>query len=440
MLSRSAGTLAEGFDAIEFSGPGPAVVAVSGGSDSLALLFLLKARLERTGQAKPVIAVTVDHGLRAESAREAAWTGAVCRDHGIAHETLTWTGPKPDAGIQAAARTARYDLLGRFARRAGADFVLIGHTLDDQRETVLMRSWRGEGSGLAGIAPATFARADGNGVWFVRPLLGTRRTSLREYLSGNGIKWIDDPSNLRADFERVRARNLLKILAPDDPMPVRLDAMRHDAAAGRLALGRRAARLLETHVREVTPGLFLLPDALLGDADREAVTHVLRIAIAFAGGSAHLPPLDRARALAERAAAEKRFRTTIARVLVDRRDAGAWLLREARNIGAGKDDGTFDNRYVAAGGAEMRLPDPAEVARRAAGLAGTGAPASLVRAALARQPFATAGTTARRLLHPWARLVPLVDLEPANAIAFIAGTGKVAPPPYKGPIERLIQT
>lgn len=438
MLSRSAGAPAEGFDAIEFSGPGPAVVAVSGGSDSLALLFLLMAHLERTGQAKPVIAVTVDHGLRTESAREAAWTGALCRDHGIAHETLAWTGPKPDTGIQAAARTARYDLLSRFARRAGADFVLIGHTLDDQRETVLMRSWRGEGSGLAGIAPATFARADGEGVWFLRPLLGTRRTSLREYLSGTGIKWIDDPSNLRADFERVRARNMLKILAPDDPMPVRLDAMRHDAALRRLALGRRAARLLETHVREVMPGLFLLPDALLGDADREAVTHVLRIAIAFAGGSAHPPPLDRARALAERAAAEKRFRTTIARVLVDRRDAGAWLLREARDIGPGKDDGTFDNRF--APGADLRLPDPAEVARRAAGLAGTGAPASLVRAALARQPVTPAGMAPRRLLHPWARLVPLIDLEPANAIAFIAGAGKVAPPPYKGPIERLIQT
>ncbi len=126
------------------------VLAVSGGPDSTALM-LLAARWAKARKKSPrLIAVTVDHGLRTESAREAAAVRRQAAKLGIEHRTLRWTGRKPKTGLQEAAREARYRLLGEAAREAGASCILTAHTLDDQAETVLIRLTRG--SGLTGLA------------------------------------------------------------------------------------------------------------------------------------------------------------------------------------------------------------------------------------------------------------------------------------------------
>jgi tRNA(Ile)-lysidine synthase len=115
------------------------VLAVSGGPDSTALMWLA-ARWRDALKAKPsLIAVTVDHGLRAESAREAAAVKKLAGTLGVAHRTLRWRGRKPATGLQQAARHARYSLLAQAARDAGATHILTAHTLDDQAETVLIR-------------------------------------------------------------------------------------------------------------------------------------------------------------------------------------------------------------------------------------------------------------------------------------------------------------
>ena len=126
------------------------VLAVSGGPDSTALM-LLAARWRAALKAKPkLVAVTVDHGLRKESKREAAAVARLARKLKVAHRTLRWTGAKPATGLQKAARAARYRLLAHAARQAHAAYILTAHTLDDQAETVLIRMSRG--SGLTGLA------------------------------------------------------------------------------------------------------------------------------------------------------------------------------------------------------------------------------------------------------------------------------------------------
>lgn len=126
------------------------VLAVSGGPDSTALM-VLAARWRNALKAPPkLIAVTVDHGLRAQSKGEAAGVGRLARMLGLAHRTLRWTGKKPTTGLQQAARQARYRLLAEAARKVGAAHILTAHTLDDQAETVLIRMSRG--SGVTGLA------------------------------------------------------------------------------------------------------------------------------------------------------------------------------------------------------------------------------------------------------------------------------------------------
>src|SRR4051794_29062019 len=141
----------------------PAIVlAVSGGPDSIALMWLAARWRRALARGPRLIAVTVDHGLRSEAAREARDVKRVARSLDIPHRTLRWTGTKPKTGLPAAAREARYRLLAQAARKSGATHILTAHTRDDQAETLLMRMLHGSGiAGLAGMARET----EREGVW-----------------------------------------------------------------------------------------------------------------------------------------------------------------------------------------------------------------------------------------------------------------------------------
>jgi len=129
------------------------VLAVSGGPDSTALLMLAARWCAALKRGPQLLAVTVDHGLRAQSAAEANSVKRLARKLGVPHKTLRWTGRKPSTGLQEAARETRYRLLAEAARKTGAQHVVTAHTLDDQAETVMLRLARGSGlSGLAAMA------------------------------------------------------------------------------------------------------------------------------------------------------------------------------------------------------------------------------------------------------------------------------------------------
>lgn len=184
-------------------GASRAAIAVSGGSDSMAMLHLAFEWAKAVQNPPQFVVLTVDHNLRAASATEALQVGAWCAEFGLQHEILNWQHQMPTTGIQAKARQARYDLMTAWCAGHGVPVLMTGHTADDQAETVLMRSSRtSTAASLAGIWP----ERDWNAVRVIRPLLNLRRGELRNYLKKRGLDWIDDPSNHDTRFERVRVR------------------------------------------------------------------------------------------------------------------------------------------------------------------------------------------------------------------------------------------
>ena len=191
----------------------PAIVlAVSGGPDSIALMWLAARWRRALARGPRLIAVTVDHGLRAEAAAEARDVKRLARSLDLPHRTVRWTGAKPRTGLPAAARAARYRLLAQAARAHGATHVLTAHTRDDQAETLLMRMLRG--SGIAGLA-AMARESEREGVRLARPFLNVSKSQLIATLKKAKIDFADDPTNRDTSFTRPRLRGLMPVLATE---------------------------------------------------------------------------------------------------------------------------------------------------------------------------------------------------------------------------------
>ncbi len=186
------------------------ILAVSGGADSIAMMHLVARWAEQHPDTVRALTVaTVDHGLRPESRKEAEWVTSEARALGLPHEVLTWQGEKPVAGLQDAARQARYRLLSDLGSRQGVAEpvgIVTAHTEDDQAETFLMRLVRGSGlDGLTGMSESRMLRP-GASCRLLRPLLRVSSARLKATLEARGLNWIEDPSNDCDRFERVRLR------------------------------------------------------------------------------------------------------------------------------------------------------------------------------------------------------------------------------------------
>ncbi len=215
----------------------PAIVlAVSGGPDSIALMWLAARWRRALARGPRLIAVTVDHGLRAEAAREARDVKRLARILDLPHRTVRWRGTKPRAGLPAAAREARYRLLAQAARVCGATHVLTAHTRDDQAETLLMRMLRG--SGIAGLS-AMARESEREGLRLARPFLNVSKAQLIATLKKAKIEFADDPTNRDLNFTRPRIRTLMPVLATEGG-----DASNLARLASRLARANAAVEVL----------------------------------------------------------------------------------------------------------------------------------------------------------------------------------------------------
>ena len=241
------------------------VLAVSGGPDSTALMWLAARWRDQLEKPPKLVAVTVDHGLRKESAREARAVARLAKSLNVEHVTLRWTGRKPKTGIQEAARNARYRLLSEEAHRQNAMHVLTAHTLDDQAETLLFRMARGSGvSGLVGMR-----RLDGIPVagakpaHLVRPLLDVPKARLIATLKAAKVGYAIDPTNSDPRFTRPRLRKLMPSLAQEGLTAERLGKLgkRLDRVEEALFVALNAAQLA------LCPGPWPDGDPLSADAE-----------------------------------------------------------------------------------------------------------------------------------------------------------------------------
>ncbi|MEG3618477.1 tRNA lysidine(34) synthetase TilS [Magnetovibrio sp. PR-2] len=266
--------------------PNTIAVAVSGGADSMALCLLAHDWAQDNGV--KVCAVTVDHGLRTESADEARQVGLWLKARGIEHHILTlkWD-QKPAARLQERARQMRYDALTQWCRSHETDQVLVAHHLEDQAETVLMRMRKKSGlMGLAGMRRC-FER---DGLLIHRPLLSVKKSRLLATLERRNQDWVEDPSNYNMAFERVRTREMLKHLAAEGVHAQRLAATAEALGKLRDVLEGAADPLIVNQVNGV-------PVTLDRDQLCQAEPVVLNLALAQVlkqvGGQAYGPQADK---------------------------------------------------------------------------------------------------------------------------------------------------
>lgn len=331
---------------------GHAAVAVSGGPDSMALALLAQRWAASRGVA--VTALTVDHGLRPDSAGEAAAVGQWMSARGLRHEILVWRGG-PRGNLQASARQARYRLLDDWCAAHSVPVLLLAHHLEDQAETVLLRL--GRGSGVYGLAAmAAEAPPPWPGAPFrVRPLLDVPKARLAETLRAMGQEWVEDPSNRNRDFARVRAREVWAGLSPLGITPERVAATARHMARAREALDAEARALVASASGFAEGGYATLSPAVLRKAHDEVALRALSLLLLGVGGNAYTPRFERLEALLERLRADDLGGgVTLAGCRIVPDGSGRVLLvREARRMEGplilGRRPALWDGRFLARG-------------------------------------------------------------------------------------------
>jgi tRNA(Ile)-lysidine synthase len=308
-------------------------VALSGGGDSTALLHLcLRAGLR-------VEAVTVDHRLRPESAAEAEAVAGWCGALGVRHDVRVWDHGPVAGNLMDAARRARVALIAAWAQVRGIKVVALGHTRDDQAETLLMGLARGAGlAGLSGMRPAW----EEAGLRFRRPLLAAGRQELRDWLRAEGIAWIDDPTNDNDRFTRIKARKALAALAPLGITPERLAEVAGHLARAQAALTVQVTTAARQHVAERAGALRF--DAGLWTEPAEVQRQVVIAGLNWLTAAPYAP----------RAAETERLRLALSQgrdaTLTGCRARAGWLMREPRAVGGPVATGAlWDGRWRVTG-------------------------------------------------------------------------------------------
>lgn len=324
-------------------------IAVSGGRDSMALACLAAAYAKKTGAR--ILALTVDHGLRDGSDKEAALVQSWCEGLDLEHQILTWRGIKPVTGIQAAARTARYKLLVEACNETGIEKLMTAHSADDQAETVMMRLSRGAGgSGLRGMEEEIlFAAGAGAPVSLLRPLLDASRACLTATVKVFRQPFVDDPSNEDHAYERVRARALLA-------------DMEGRGALTRQVLLQVASEAKKTHdllqiqyaeTFQQLAGCFYqwggaaLDQKLIDRVSRDAFAATARRLIYAVGGGEHMP--EEGAAISALESVMKTGAGTAGGSLLRLSDGRVWFLREPAALLGRAGVAPIKERPVAAG-------------------------------------------------------------------------------------------
>ncbi len=282
--------------------PGDIGLAVSGGSDSLALLFLAADWAGRNS--RRLEAVTIDHGLRSASKSECEYVSKVATELLIEHTTLTWL-EKPAGNLQKLARDARHRLFASWAKERNLSVVLLGHTLEDNAETILMRLSRGSGvDGLTGMSQSKNIKS----LEIFRPLLKMSRLELRNYLSARSVSWIDEPSNFDMRYQRVKIRKLLPTLATFGLTTNKLNAFGEHMARAKLALDLEVLRFAKKNVQQKSWGDLVIEQEAFRFLSSEYQVRLLSAALRWTSGNEYRPRFNSLRRLLSQIKSETTMR------------------------------------------------------------------------------------------------------------------------------------
>ncbi len=324
-------------------------VAVSGGADSMALALLLRDWCR--GTSVVLHALTVDHGLRPESAAEAARVSEWMEGLGVPHSTLTWKdGPaaaRRTASAQADARSVRYRLLTGWCRSHGMSHMAVGHHAEDQVETFLMRLARGSGlAGLASMSPVAAA----DGIVVVRPLLAEPKARLEATARAAGQEWITDPSNTNRAYGRARFRAARGFLAAEGLTDERLLATIAHLRRAQLVVDGAVDCLSRASMSRDAFGAFSINAAKLMEAPLEVGLRLLTQTLIAASGGIYGPRFDAIARLHSRLSRDEQCRVTLSGCLVIRSGGTVRIFREAAAIDDRRsflpgDDISWDGRF-----------------------------------------------------------------------------------------------
>jgi len=310
----------------------------------MALCLLANSWAQQNGTS--LAALTVDHDLRQTSAAEAGQVAEWMAGIGMAHTVLKWAGPKPQTGIQAAARDARYALMNQWCRDNGFATLLVAHHRDDQAETYLTRLNRGSGpNGLAGMSATT----ERHGVRIVRPLLGVPKSRLVSTCRALRQAWIDDPSNRDPRYARTHAR--AHLTAQNNGAVIAEQTRLYGIA--RAARDREIRALLKTAATEYAEGFVRLNWRALAEAPDDVGTGALARVLCRVSGAFHGPRTNKLAALHRAVTQGLTTTRSLHRCLaVPQTDGHILICREPRNlptvpIEAGSQF-TWDRRFLVA--------------------------------------------------------------------------------------------
>ena len=268
----------------EYYNTDPIALAVSGGPDSIAMMFL-------TSQSKKikkenVTILTVDHDLRKDSRKEANLVMQNAKKIGFKCKILKWKGLKPTSGIQEAARRSRYDMMLSWCKENNVKKLFLAHHMDDQVETFLMRL--SKGSGIDGLSSMS-KKSNKENINIIRPFLEIPKVKLVEIANFSKMKWISDPSNSNLSYQRSRIRKLIPALSKEgiDSHHINLAIKRMDSAKDTLV--KITNRDISKYVKNMEDIAYSLSYEAIDELSSEILLRILDRVIMVASGSIYPP-------------------------------------------------------------------------------------------------------------------------------------------------------
>lgn len=306
-------------------------VGVSGGADSMALLWLLQGWAAERGIY--VYALSVDHGLRVDAAGECKVVAEYCEgfEH-VEHVTLKWLAPC-DVRVQEEARKARYALMSEYCAKQDVQHLFLGHHADDQAETFLFRLAKGSGlDGLSGMVAMQAMDHEMGDIILCRPLLRVPKDALVTTCGAQDISFIDDPSNDDDEYARVRLRAASEVLAKEGLSAKRLGVTAMRMARARYALDHNADCVFKDNALYINTTRIEFNNKLCLNPD-EIVIRVLLLAMDQIGlKREYAARMEKVEALAHSLKYDLSFRKrTLGGVIFERDEARGRIVLKCEN-------------------------------------------------------------------------------------------------------------